>query len=93
MPTSTPRQVGKNEIWTEHVRKEMAIAASGCKKKYTSNPFPSLEMNNGLGTRSYLHTEKVGHNFRVGQMPAMGRQESGCVLPYLYSLAVIRPQP
>mmetsp|Transcript_41323 Transcript_41323/g.130322 ORF Transcript_41323/g.130322 Transcript_41323/m.130322 type:complete len:157 (+) Transcript_41323:78-548(+) len=66
MPTSTPRQVGKNEIWTEHVRKEMAIAASGCKKKYTSNPFPSLEMNNGLGTRSYLHTEKVGHNFRVG---------------------------
>ncbi|EOD26948.1 hypothetical protein EMIHUDRAFT_236253 [Emiliania huxleyi CCMP1516] len=65
MPTFSPRQVGKNEIWTEHVRKEMAIAASGCKKKYTSNPFPSLEMNNGLGTRSYLHTEKVGHNFRL----------------------------
>ena len=37
------------------------------KTKYTCNPCPSVEMNNGLGSRQPFVTEKVG--YRVGLDP------------------------
>ena len=43
-------EISLNCIWTEHVEKERKYVKP--KTTYTCNPFPSIEMNNGLGMRS-----------------------------------------
>ena len=42
-------EVHINSIWREHVKKEDIGKES--KDVFTVNPFPSIDMNNGLGCR------------------------------------------
>ena len=42
-------EIAINQIYSEHVEKEKKF--TNLKTKYTANPFPSIDMNNGLGCR------------------------------------------
>ena len=42
-------EIALNRIWSEHVEKEKLYMKP--KTKYTCNPCPSIDMNNGLGSR------------------------------------------
>merc|ERR1711998_83149 len=51
-------EVHINSIWREHVTKEGHGRVQ--KDKFTLNPMPSLDLNNGLGCRVPFVTDKVG---------------------------------
>ena len=52
-------EIAINSIYTEHCEKERKYTKP--KTIYTCNPFPSIEMNNGLGMRVPFVTDKVGY--------------------------------
>ena len=52
-------EIAINSIYTEHCEKERKYTKP--KTVYTCNPFPSIEMNNGLGMRVPFVTDKVGY--------------------------------
>jgi len=56
-------EISLNRIYVEHVEKEGRNNMP--KTTYTCNPFSSIAMNNGLGSRVPFVTDKVG--FPVGQ--------------------------
>lgn len=73
-------EISLNCIWTEHVEKERKYVKP--KTTYTCNPFPSIEMNNGLGMRIPFVTDKVGYeagqeHVEIGDDPDVQRVVSG----------------
>jgi hypothetical protein len=52
-------EISLNKIWNEHVEKERKYVKP--KTTYTCNPFPSIEMNNGLGMRGMCVPARRSH--------------------------------